>query len=134
MAAANPSESTIRDGCKKVFERAGAWVVVKHQTGRGVKGVPDLLVTLLAIPIVAEVKRPKGSKFESGQILQLHQAAKAGALAVVLRSRHDAELLVEAVRAAADWSAGPRQPWTDDGWWIRHDIEHLRPPKLERTR
>jgi hypothetical protein len=125
MAASTPSESSIRDGCKRTFERAGAWVVVKHQTGRGVKGTPDLLVTYRSFSIPAEIKKPKGSTFESGQILQLGYAARAGGLACVLRSKEDAQRMIDAVDAWISLARPMPPP-------VEIVPEDLRPPKLER--
>lgn len=128
MAAADPSESTIRDACKRAFERAGAWVVVKHQTGRGVRGVPDLLVTYRGLSIPAEVKRPRDSRFQPGQIPQLAAAVRAGGLACVLRSKADADRMIQAVD---EWCA---TGWQDSMVTPPATIvpDDLRPPKLER--
>jgi hypothetical protein len=55
----NPLESTVRTSARDEIRRRGGWIIVKHQTGRGERGVPDLLGCYRGIPLILENKLPR---------------------------------------------------------------------------
>lgn len=105
MAAEATTQKRIIDALRK----EGAWVAKQHQSGRGTKGVPDLLVCHHGKFIALEVKTQTGKP----TALQMHQLAlihQAGGAATVVRSPEDALTVVRAFTRSDIRPVPPRPP------------------------
>lgn len=123
----NPPESTIRTACLKAIEQRTGWAFVKHQTGHGVRGIPDIVGGYDGVPLAVEVKKPREVRFRPGQLRQLDLALQAGVLAAVVTSRQDMELLLDAVdRLPPARTFNDRTHW--ELWFAQHGLSRLFPP------
>lgn len=124
------TETSIRDAImRELKDRPRCWAWVKHQTGRGVRGVPDIIGCYRGHMLAWEVKPPGGLVFRPGQLHQLTLAAEAGAVAAVVTSRLDAAALLDAIDSVPPAGYYNRAGWA--AWFDHHHLSYLQPP-LER--
>lgn len=99
---ATTPEGKVKDRCKALLKKYGAWYFMPVQSGYGVAGVPDILCCLpphgkfLAI----ETKAPgKLSTLRPAQKMQIEAIRSAKGYAMVI---DDAELLADFLKSLAD--------------------------------
>lgn len=76
------------------LERAGAWVVKIHQTGRGRRGLPDIVACYRGVFLAIEVKQPGASTNQARrqhQLTELHAVRAAGGISVIATSYDDVQ-------------------------------------------
>lgn len=89
-------ESTVQGRIIQALEQRGAWVVKVHQTGRGRRGIPDVIACYRGIFLAIEVKAPGGQTTDH-QRVQLRQIQAAGGHAMVASSVSKVMLLLDAL-------------------------------------
>lgn len=82
---APPSETSVRDGVVALYELRGGFGLVKHMTGFGVRGTPDVMGCIQGRCVVVECKRV-GYVPTAAQLGQLRRWQRAGALACWVQS------------------------------------------------
>jgi hypothetical protein len=121
------TETSIRDAImRELKDRPRCWAWVKHQTGRGVRGIPDIEGCYRSYMLAWEVKPPGRLVFRPGQLLQLQLAADAGACAAVVTSRVEAAALLDAIDHVPPVAKYTRDAWTL--WFGYHGLQHMQPP------
>jgi hypothetical protein len=88
------TEAQIVKTIQRVLDQRGAWHY--KTTGVSVAGIPDLAVAYRGRALHLEVKQP-GRKPTARQAYQLDRARRAGAIAEVVTSPHEVELLLDSV-------------------------------------
>lgn len=101
------AEAALQRGCIEVLKATpGAWFVKIHQTGRGRRGVPDLLIIFRGVCVVAELKTSAGM-LRPEQTMELQKARVAGAVSVVIRQVSELRMLLSRIeRRVVDLSVG----------------------------
>jgi hypothetical protein len=95
-------EGKVKDKCKALLKRYGAWFFMPVQSGYGVAGVPDLLVCLPpnGLFVAVETKAPgKMNTLRPAQKMQIEGIKQAGGYALVVDS---AELLSDFLKSLED--------------------------------
>jgi len=90
----------------------GAWYTKCNQTGRGRKGVPDLLCCYRGLFLAIEVKGDSGHVVSVYQVKELRDIRTAGGLAIVARSWSDVKWVLDEIDAdpLAVWGLQPVLP------------------------
>lgn len=83
-----------------VAYRIHASLPLKRMRGAG-KGLPDIAVVLRGVPLFFEAKRPKGSRYEDGQLEKHEELRRCGARVEVVRSVAEAIAVVREILASA---------------------------------
>lgn len=94
------SEATLQKTIIDTLEQRGAWVAKQHQTGRGRRGIPDVLACYRGLFIAIEVKAP-GSTTAAGrkeaQLRELGAVQTAGGHAMIATNVSKVLLLLDAL-------------------------------------
>ena len=92
-AARGETEATIRENCCKLLNSLG-YFIVKHMTGSGTRGTPDVIGCIRGRMVVIEFK--KGTEIPTPvQLRQLRLWQDAGALAGWARSTGEVRQLLD---------------------------------------
>lgn len=96
------AESANQTGTIKLLRQRGAWVVKVHNTGRGVRGTPDVLACYKGRFIAVENKSDRG-KATAQQLVQLREIQAAGGQALIVTSdRRTLAALLDHIDRLAD--------------------------------
>lgn len=97
-------EAAIVDAIVKLIHDRGGWIFKTHGTIVGRRGIPDLSGAYRGRALALEVKRP-GQQPTRLQRHELAKARAAGAVAEVVRSAQEVELLLDRVEREREAAA-----------------------------
>lgn len=89
-------EKNVQDAVIRYLVKVGAWYTKIHQSGRGRRGVPDILACYKGIFIAIEVKG-EGGTLRDEQRTELRGVKDAGGVAVVAYAVEDVQRVVRRI-------------------------------------